>query len=106
MATLQAKIGDTFRLSCTRRNAEGLPQPLYSTVIAAQLKRGSTIIDLDYEILDAAAGTFVLYKDEEITEDWKKAGYLCDIQFTSTVDGRWSTETFVVEVLRDQTTND
>lgn len=102
MADLVAKRGDTFTLTCTRTDSGGSAVDLTGQTITAQLRRGSSVIDLTATITLAASGQFTLTALPTATDDWTTGRYLCDVQFVDG-DDTVSTETFVVSIQRDTT---
>lgn len=100
--TLKAKVGDTFSLACTRTDAAGDAVSLTGVTIAAQLRRGSTAVDLVPAPVDAAAGIFTLTKAAADTASWQLGIWSCDVEFTAGGIVA-SSETFNVLVEEDVT---
>ena len=104
MATVTHKRGDTFELSCALDN-EGNPVDLTNFTISAQIRdsRDEILQALTVTITDAAAGAFTLGATATETEGWGVDRYQCDIEFTGASGEVNSSETFLINVIKDIT---
>ncbi len=100
--TKRVKRGDSFTLTCTRRNSAGVAVNITSTAIESKMRRGATAVTLTVTKTNAAAGVFVLSAAPAATAAWTPGLWSCDIEFTDGADVV-STDTFLVEVLEDVT---
>ena len=104
MATITHKRGDTFELSCTLEN-EGVAVDITNFTITSQLRLpDDTLLQaLTVTVTDAAAGAFTLSATSNETEGWGVASYQCDIEFIEGSGEVNSSETFVLNVIKDIT---
>lgn len=104
MATIIHKRGDTFELAATLEN-EGNAVDITNFTITAQVRESDdTLLQaLTVTVTDAAAGAFTLSATPAQTETWKVQKYESDIEF---IDGGGevnSSETFIINVIKDIT---
>jgi hypothetical protein len=97
-----AKRGDTFALTCERKNAAGAAFNITSTTISAKMRRRSFVADLTVTKTDATNGVFALSATATATAAWPPGLYKCDVQFTDGADVR-SSMTFDILVEEDVT---
>jgi hypothetical protein len=102
METKEFKRGDTFALTCTRRNAAGVAMNITSTTIASKMRLGAAEVTLTVTPTIPASGVFVLSATPAATQAWTAGLWRCDVQFTDAGDVR-STQTFLVSVVEDVT---
>jgi len=104
MATITHKRGDTFVLSCTLEN-EGNPVDITNFTIAAQVRQpDDTLLQaLTVTVTDTANGAFTLGASATETEGWEPGKLQCDIEFTEANGEVNSSETFVLNVIKDIT---
>ncbi|WP_116082140.1 hypothetical protein [Tropicimonas sp. IMCC34011] len=106
---IKHRRGDTFTLACTAYldDAEETPRPLADVTIRSQVRHASdgTRYDLTVQVVDAAAGTYLITAPAVDTEEWRVGPWNCDIEYEEggVVN---STETFVVQVEKDVTHDD
>ena len=104
MTTITHKRGDTFELSCTLEN-QGVAVDITNFTITSQLRLSDdTLLQaLTVTVTDAAAGAFTLGATATETEGWGIASYECDIEFVEPGNEVNSSETFVLNVIKDIT---
>lgn len=98
--------GDDFVIPMTLTNPDnnGVPVDITSWTIASQVRYARKLIsDLDITITNAAAGEFSISLPKEQTAIWPVRKLKCDIQFDRPVEGRVSSQTFIIECTEDQT---
>lgn len=99
---IQFKRGDTFTLGCQFTTSKGVPVDLTGYTIRSQIRKssGDLLAELTSEITDYIQGKYVLTNNT--TTSWDIGKHHCDIEYSK--DGTvFSTDTFVVEVIRDET---
>jgi hypothetical protein len=104
MATITHKRGDTFELSCTLEN-EGVAVDITSFTITSQVRDYDDVLlqALTVTKTDAGSGEFSLSATSAQTETWGVQKYLGDIEFVEAGGEVNSSETFIIDVLRDIT---
>lgn len=106
MIKIPFKRGDTFLVEATARQG-ATPQDITGWVIASHVRRGTTLVAaLEVTIVDAAAGTYRLRKENtgaDGTERWPVSDLECDIQYTTAAGQIVSTETFIIDMVKDIT---
>jgi len=103
MEVIDAKVGDTFLLTCTRETAGGSIFDLTGYTVAARISDGTFTEDLTGTITNATAGEFTISQTAANTASWPAGTFMaCDIEFTlgSLVE---STETFRLAIEDDVT---
>lgn len=98
--------GDDFVIPMTLTNPDnnGSPVPITDWTIASQIRYAKKLIsDLSVTIVDGPAGQFTISLPKEQTALWPVRKLKCDIQFDRPIEGRVSSQTFVVDVQEDQT---
>jgi hypothetical protein len=98
--------GDDFVIPMTLTNPDnnGSAVDITGWTIASQVRYARKLIsDLDVTITDAAAGEFTISLPKEQTALWPVRKLKCDIQFDRPVEGRVSSQTFIIDCTEDQT---
>lgn len=98
--------GDDFVIPMTLTDPDnnGTPVDITDWTIASQTRYAKNLIsDLDATITNAAGGEFTISLPKEQTALWPVRDLKCDIQFDRPVEGRVSSQTFIIRVTEDQT---
>lgn len=98
--------GDDFNIPMTLTDPEDSGNPVDITLwtVASQIRYSKKLIDnVIVTVTDAVNGEFTLSVAKENTAIWPARKLKCDIQFDRPTEGRVSSQTFIVEVLEDQT---
>jgi hypothetical protein len=98
--------GDDFNIPMTLTNPEdnGTPVDITGWTIASQVRYSKKLIsDLTITITDGPQGQFTVSLPSAETATWPARKLKCDIQFDRPVEGRVSSQTFVIDVSEDQT---
>ena len=104
--------GDDFSIPMTLTDPvnNGDPVPITGWTIASQVRYSRKLIsDLNVVITDGATGQFTISLPKEQTALWPAGPYRnprklkCDIQFDRPVDGRITSQMFIIECREDQT---
>lgn len=98
--------GDDFSIPMTLTDPDdnGSPVDITGWTITSQVRYSKKLIDdVDITITDAAQGEFTISVDKTNTAIWPARDLKCDIQFDRPVDGRVSSQTFIIRVQEDQT---
>jgi hypothetical protein len=106
--SINFKRGDTFSLTCTRKDGSGSPINLTGYTITSTAKVGTSFSDvLTVTIINAAAGIFTLTETAANTATWPISSdasiMYCDVQFVLSGVVK-SSETFIINVIEDITT--
>lgn len=104
--TYQFVRGDDFVIPMTLTNPDnnGTPVDITGWTIASQVRYARKLIsDLDVTITNAAQGEFSISLPKEQTAIWPVRKLKCDIQFDRPIEGRISSQTFIIECTEDQT---
>ena len=104
MATITHKRGDTFELSCTLEN-EGVAVDITNFTITSQVRGSDDVLlqALTVTKTDAGAGAFSLSATAAQTESWGIQKYSCDIEFIEGGGEVNSSQTFIIDVIKDIT---
>ena len=100
------KRGDDFLIPMTLTNPDnnGSAVDITGWTITSQIRYSRQLIDtLDVVITNGPGGAFQISKGYASTIMWPTRDLRCDIQFDRPVDGRISSQTFIVRVAEDQT---
>ena len=110
-ATIEADPLNTGAIQ-TAQNAVDAAQIAYDASIVvditgwtmkSQVRHAKKLIsELDITVVDAANGIFTLSKDDLDTVSWPIRSLTCDVEFVRP-EGKVSSETFLVNVIEDQT---
>lgn len=73
MEVIDAKVGDTFLLTCTRETAAGVAFDLTGYSIAARVFDGTFTDDLTATITGASTGQFTISETAANTASWTAA---------------------------------
>lgn len=98
--------GDDFSIPMTLTDPDnnGVPVDITGWTITSQVRYARKLIDdLTITITDAEAGQFTISLAKEKTALWPARVLKCDIQFDRPVEGRVSSNTFLVNCMEDQT---
>ncbi len=98
--------GDDFVIPMTLTDPDnnGTPVDITGWTIASQVRYARKLIsDLDVTITNAAQGEFSISLPKEQTAIWPVRKLKCDIQFDRPVEGRVSSQTFIIDCTEDQT---
>lgn len=98
--------GDDFIIPMTLTDPDnnGTPVDITGWTIASQVRYARKLIsDLDVTITNPAAGEFSISLPKEQTALWPVRKLKCDIQFDRPVEGRVSSQTFIIDCTEDQT---
>lgn len=98
--------GDDFVIPMTLTDPDnnGTPVDITGWTIASQVRYARKLIsDLDVTITNASAGEFSISLPKEQTALWPVRKLKCDIQFDRPVEGRVSSQTFIIDCMEDQT---
>lgn len=98
--------GDDFVIPMTLTDPDnnGTPVDITGWTIASQVRYARKLIaDLDVTITNAAQGEFSISLPKEQTALWPVRKLKCDIQFDRPVEGRVSSQTFIIDCTEDQT---
>lgn len=98
--------GDDFVIPMTLTDPDnnGTPVDITGWTIASQVRYARKLIaDLDVTITNAAQGEFSISLPKEQTALWPVRKLKCDIQFDRPVEGRVSSQTFIIDCMEDQT---
>lgn len=98
------KRGDDFSISMTLQDSLGNPVDMTGwTVAAAATYARKPVSTLDATITDAVNGQFTISLPFAQTAAWPLRKLKCDIQFDRPVEGRVSSQTFIIDVQEDHT---
>ena len=98
--------GDDFVIPMTLTNPDtpGVPVDITGWTITSQVRYAKQLIaDLQVTILDPLAGEFTIALPKNLTALWPIRNLKCDIQFDRPVEGRVSSQTFIIDCKEDQT---
>lgn len=98
--------GDDFVIPMTLTDPDnnGTPVDITGWTIASQVRYARKLIaDLDVTITNTAQGEFSISLPKEQTALWPVRKLKCDIQFDRPVEGRVSSQTFIIDCTEDQT---
>lgn len=98
--------GDDFVIPMTLTDPDnnGTPVDITGWTIASQVRYVRKLIaDLDVTITNGVQGEFSISLPKEQTALWPVRKLKCDIQFDRPVEGRVSSQTFIIDCTEDQT---
>ena len=100
------KRGDDFIIPMTLTDPDnnGTPVNITDWTIASQVRYARKLIsDLSVTITNGPAGEFTISLPKEQTAIWPARKLKCDVQFDRPVEGRVSSNTFIIDCTEDQT---
>ena len=98
--------GDDFLIPMTLTDPDnnGVAVDISAWTIASQVRYARKLIsDLTVTITIGAAGEFTISLPSAQTATWLARKLKCDVQFDRPVDGRVSSQTFIIDCQEDQT---
>lgn len=99
--SVQIKRGDTFLVEGVV-TTDGVAQDLTGWSVRCHVRRGSTLVqDLEVQWTNRAAGVYRLHCAD--TTAWPVGVLTSDIEYTTQSGQIASTETFEIEVIKDET---
>lgn len=100
------KRGDDFVIPMTLTDPGNSNAPVditYWTIASAVTYARKTISTLDVTITDGLNGQFTIALPKEQTILWPVRKLKCDIQMDRPIEGRVSSQTFIIDVQEDHT---
>jgi len=98
------KRGDDFNITMTLQDSQGNPVDITGwTISSAVTYARKPVSTLDATIVDGLNGIFAISLPFAQTAAWPIRKLKCDVQFDRPVEGRVSSQTFVIDVQEDHT---